>query len=229
MTNVAATRAEFDRLAALESIGALRHSEDSFGWLLARLPARVERIAEVGCGAGTLTTLLARRASHVLAIDLSPEMLRLARERCELNRNVSFEEADADEWSPAAGAFDAVVSVATLHHLHAERVLPRWAAALRPGGVLLVVDVLDRPGIAHLAVNAVAAAWSGWRRWRRTGSPFADARVRAAWAAHERFDRLPTIGDARRSAEALLPGARVRHHLLWRYSIEWRAPTRVNR
>ena len=55
----------------------------------------------------------------------------------------------------------------------------------------------------------------------RTGRLTKDRRVVAAWREHERFDRLLTIAEARRQAHAHLPGAQVRQHLLWRYSIRW--------
>ena len=217
----AALRSEFDRLAAFEGLPDLSHSDHYIPWLLGQLPRPLGQVAEVGCGSGTLTASLAPAAGHLLAIDLSPAMVRLARERCARWPNVTFEQADANAWAPAPRSLDAIVSVATLHHLEPRVVLPRWAAALRPGGMLLVLDVLNRPGLLNLPVNAVATLRSAWLRWRRTGRPLADRRVRAAWAEHERFDRLPTLAEARRQARARLPGARIRHHLLWRYSIRW--------
>ena len=45
----------------------------------------------------------------------------------------------------------------------------------------------------------------------------------AAFEGPGALDRLPAMREARRQAYAWLPGARVRHHLLWRYSIRWQA------
>ena len=45
----------------------------------------------------------------------------------------------------------------------------------------------------------------------------------AAFEGPGAFDRLPAMREARRQAHAWLPGARVRHHLPWRYSIRWQA------
>ena len=221
----AALQSEFDRLAAFEGLGDLGHSDHYLPWLLGQLPRPLGQVVEVGCGSGMLTALLAPAADRLLALDLSPAMLRLARERCARWPNVTFEQTDANAWEPAPRSLDAIVSVATLHHLESEVVLPRWAAALRPGGMLLILDVVTRPGVRNLPVNAVAMLCSVWLRWRRTGRPLADRRVRAAWAAHERFDRLPTLAEARGQARAWLPGARIRHHLPWRYSIRWQSGT----
>ena len=223
MSDLEALRSEFDRLATLEGREAFNHSDHLFPWLVRQLPPRMADVVEVGCGSGALTAALAPVAGRLLALDLSPEMLRLAHERCARFPHVVFEQCDANAWHPAPRSLDAVVSIATLHHLEAAVVLPRWAAALRPGGVLLILDVLDRPRLADLPRNAIATLLSGWLRWRRTGRPWVDPGIRAAWEAHARFDRLPTLAEVHRQAHAWLPGASVRHHLLWRYSIRWQA------
>ena len=224
MTDVAAIQSEFDRLAAVEALETFSHTEVYAPWLLGQLPRRVESLVEVGCGSGALTALLAPVASRMLAIDLSTAMLQLARTRCARWPHVAFRQGDAHHWEPEPRSLDAIVSVATLHHLDAAVVLPRWVAALRPGGTLLLLDILNRPDPSHLPLNVVAAGWSRWLGWRRTGHLRDDPRVRDAWEAHARFDRLSTIGGARELARRYLPGGRVRHHLLWRYSIRYRAP-----
>jgi len=224
MTDAAAIQSEFDRLAAIEALATFSHTDVYFPWLLGQLPHHATDLAEVGCGSGALTALLAPIASRLRAIDLSPAMLELARTRCVQWSHIAFEQVDANTWDPEPQSLDAIVSVATLHHLDPGVVLPRWVAALRPGGMLLVLDVLTRRGLSHLPVNALAALSSRWLRWHRTGRLREDPRVSDAWEAHARFDRLPTIGGAQEMARAYVPGARVRHHLLWRYSIQYRAP-----
>ena len=223
MQDVAALRSEFDRLASVEQSGAFNNTDAYLPWLVSQLPRRVERLAEVGCGGGALTAQLAPIAGEILAIDLSAAMLELAKVKCASWPHVSFRQLDAHAWNPEPRSLDAIVSVATLHHLDAGAVLPRWAAALRPGGTLLILDVLTRPGLSQIPVNALAFASTHWLRWRHTGRLREDALTRAAWEAHSRFDRLATLAEARRIARTYLPGARVRHHLLWRYSIRYLA------
>jgi hypothetical protein len=48
--------------------------------------------------------------------------------------------------------------------------------------------------------------------------------VRDAWVAHAPNYVYPTLAQVREVCDRVLPGARVRRHLLWRYSIVWRAP-----
>ena len=58
----------------------------------------------------------------------------------------------------------------------------------------------------------------------KTGRFRAPREVRAAWEEHGRDEIYPTVPAVRRVCERVLPGARVRRHLLWRYSIVWRKP-----
>jgi hypothetical protein len=45
--------------------------------------------------------------------------------------------------------------------------------------------------------------------------------VRAAWAAHERHDLYPTMTEVHTLCASVLPGAKIKKHFLWRYSIVW--------
>ena len=46
--------------------------------------------------------------------------------------------------------------------------------------------------------------------------------MRAAWDAHGATDRYLSVGEVRRAAAEVLPGARVRRLLFWRYALVWR-------
>jgi protein-L-isoaspartate O-methyltransferase len=61
------TEAELDRLAQFEHAVGFDHSVHCYRWLLGRIPSNAARVVEVGCGTGTFTAILARRAGHVLA------------------------------------------------------------------------------------------------------------------------------------------------------------------
>ena len=78
-TPTEAIRVDFDLLAA-HSTDAWDHNSHYYSFLLAQLPRRCARALEIGCGTGAFARLLARRADHVLALDLSPEMIRVTRE-----------------------------------------------------------------------------------------------------------------------------------------------------
>ena len=205
-----AIRDDFDRIARL-----LAGREDALEPRERRLVARVPDgadVLDVGCGTGAAARALAARAHRVVAIDLSPEMIRVARARSAHVGNLEIHLGDFLAWH-RRDRFDAVVSFAALHHMPFELALARMADALRPGGRLLVLD-LCAGGLVYDAVSAVrrAPAPLGVRR---------DPALAAAWAAHAEHDHHLTIAEVRARAAPILPGARIRRHLGWRYSIDW--------
>ncbi|WP_158103773.1 class I SAM-dependent methyltransferase, partial [Crossiella equi] len=72
---------------------------------------------DLGCGAGRFVDLLADRCQQVLAVDASPRMVELARDRHD-RPNITYRVEDLWRLTPAReGRFDVVLSVNTLHHL----------------------------------------------------------------------------------------------------------------
>ena len=219
-------RSDFDHIARLtEEAGEPGRAERARhqDFLLRHVPRPCETALEIGCGTGELARRLAERAGHVLAVDLSPEMIRIARERSAGDPDVEYRVADVTTWPFAPAAFDCIATVATLHHLPAAQLLRDMQESLRPGGVLLVQDVLDRPGLRALPRNALAAAVRHLRRIRG-GDRREPPALRAAWAQHGRGESYLRMAEVRSLCAAELPGALVHEHLLWRFSIVWRKP-----
>ncbi|MDI3403501.1 trans-aconitate 2-methyltransferase [Streptomyces cavernicola] len=104
-------------------------------------PSKAPRIADLGCGPGNVTVLLADRwpTAHITGFDSSPEMLAKATELAGPTPgggHLDFQPADAAHWVPDE-PFDLIVSNAALQWVpdHAES-FPAWIDALRPGGTL---------------------------------------------------------------------------------------------
>ena len=99
-------------------------------------PDPVRSVVDLGCGPGTLTTMLADRwpDADVLGLDSSPEMI--ARARGLDDPRVTFAVADLRDWEPEAPV-DVLVSNATLQWVpgHLD-LLGRLVAVVRPGGTL---------------------------------------------------------------------------------------------
>src|SRR5687767_6102099 len=84
---------DFDRIALLSNDN-WNHNAQYYGYLMGRIPEQCRQILEIGCGTGKFSRLLAQRAEKVLAIDLSPQMIRLAQERSKLYPNIDFVKSD---------------------------------------------------------------------------------------------------------------------------------------
>jgi ubiquinone/menaquinone biosynthesis C-methylase UbiE len=157
-----------------------------------------------------------------VALDLSPQMIQVARERSKRYSNVEFQVADATTWEFPLGEFDCVASIATLHHLPLEEMLLKMKGALRPGGALVVLDLYQAAGLGDVLTSVAAMPVHLGLRLLKTGQLREPREVREAWAEHGKNDVYSTLPQIHRICERVLPGARIRKHLLWRYSIVWR-------
>lgn len=97
-------------------------------------------VLEFGCGTGSTALLHAPRVKHILATDIAPRMIEIAKDKATAQGvgNVTFECAAIDTFSAAPQSFDAVLGLNILH-LVADRdqVIARVHRMLRPGGVFV--------------------------------------------------------------------------------------------
>ncbi|MBX3116185.1 MAG: class I SAM-dependent methyltransferase [Cryobacterium sp.] len=146
-------------------------------------PGSGQSLLEIGCGAGRMTWALASRAGKVIASDVSPEMLKLAKEHLADRKNIEFLELTGDGKIPIPDeSVDFVFSYITMQHVPAveaqERYLTESVRVLRPGGRGLIQfrrsglapRVLDWVGhFAHAlgGRRTLRAEWRGARVSRR--------------------------------------------------------------
>ncbi len=132
--------------------------------LIAALPpGPLGRLLDIGTGTGRLLELLGPRAASALGIDASRAMVALARTR--LNRarlaHCAIRLMDMYRLSLADAAFDVVTLQMVLHHAEDPgAVLVEAARVLRPGGLIVIVDLAahDRPDM----VERLAHRWPGF-------------------------------------------------------------------
>ncbi len=109
--------------------------------LISKLPAAPARIADLGCGTGTLSVLLADRGYRVEGLDFSPEMVKRAEIKAAGRANVSFLRGDASDPPMASGSFDVVLSRHVLWAMpDPTTALVRWIDLLKPAGLLVLVE-----------------------------------------------------------------------------------------
>jgi ubiquinone/menaquinone biosynthesis C-methylase UbiE len=191
------------------------HNTHHHRLLLRLLPARPGAAVDIGCGDGSFAALLGERCGTVLALDVDPVQVEIARGRCAVQPNVRVEQGDFLAAGLPAGGFDAVTALASLHHMPFRAAAEEVARVLRPGGRLIVLGVwTDRGAVSAVLPNVVSAAMNIVLRWSRGPDVMCAPVV------------MPTMSlrEVRRSAHHLLPGARIRRRVLWRYTLTWVKP-----
>jgi len=113
-------------------------------WALVPLLPRADKVVDIGTGTGGMLPLLGEFADAILAVDISKEMLRHARQRAKSLglTNVEFLKADLHDLPIDDASVDAAFSTLVLHHApHPARAVQEMARILRPGATLVVVDL----------------------------------------------------------------------------------------
>jgi ArsR family transcriptional regulator len=111
--------------------------------LLSLLPPMV--IADLGAGEGAFSLMLAQRATRVIAIDTSEKMIEVGREQAIRAgvANIEFRQGDMEEVPIEDAMVDLVFFSQSLHHaLHPRRAVDEAWRILRPGGRIVILDLL---------------------------------------------------------------------------------------
>ncbi|HEX4700521.1 MAG TPA: class I SAM-dependent methyltransferase [Pseudonocardiaceae bacterium] len=189
------------------------HNHHYHRWLMRQLPRRFDAALDVGCGSGVLARLLAGRADTVLGVDRDEAIIAQARPAA----NVRYIVADA--LTLPDDHYQVITCVAALHHLPLEPALTRFRDWLAPGGTLVVIG-LTQP--ATIGDHLLAAAAVPANLLVSLAHGKATAPVAMSAPVKTPTTTLPAL---RAQARGILPGARVRRRLFWRYTLVYRHPS----
>jgi 2-polyprenyl-6-hydroxyphenyl methylase / 3-demethylubiquinone-9 3-methyltransferase len=95
-------------------------------------------VLDVGAGAGKISLEVHRRGASVVAVDFSPECLKIIRDRCEGSTRILLVKANAGDLAMACGGIDKAVCTQVIQHIEPEpelqAVLDLISTALKAGG-----------------------------------------------------------------------------------------------
>jgi ArsR family transcriptional regulator len=137
-------------------------SWEAVGRLLLTLAPRLV-YADLGAGEGLISQLLAARAKKVIAVDHSPRMVEVGRDLAKRSglKNLEYRQGDMEQPPIRPGSVDVAILSQALHHaVHPPRALEAAWKILRPGGTLLVLDLVEHAFEA--AREMYADVWLGF-------------------------------------------------------------------
>ena len=189
------------------------HNTAYHPWILSQLRPGM-RVLDVGCGDGLLAAKLA--AAGCRPTGLEPDAAAFARAAARLGGvpAATVQMCDFLSFDAPAQSFDAVLFVASLHHMNARTALRKARTLLAPDGVLLVVG-LTRPAgapdwlteAARVLPAAIGSHLHGERGGGEIGVPTAPA--------------TQTLDELRALSREQLPGAHLRRALYYRVLLSW--------
>jgi ArsR family transcriptional regulator len=121
------------------------------------------RVCDLGSGEGTMSQLLAQRAEHVIAIDISPKMVAYGAELANANGldNLEFRHGDIEDPPVESDSIDLALLSQALHHAAVpQRALDAAFRIVKPGGRLVVLDLLQHQ--FEQARELYADVWLGF-------------------------------------------------------------------
>lgn len=197
------------------------HNEHYHRWIVRRLPATRRAALDVGCGQGALVGVLRERFDRVDGLDADAGMAAAAAARFAGDPRVRITHGPFAQGADG-GRYDAVTMVAVLHHLELEPALAGARDLLAPGGRVLVVGLARAGSRAEVALDVVSVLLN----------PVVGL-VRHPRGARDEEDTGPvmpvrpaaeTYAEVAATARRVLPGARFRRRLFFRYTLEWTRP-----
>lgn len=143
----AAVQQQFHQVAANYRTSSVHaRGVDLAEMLAAAQPRGHERVLDAGCGTGHTALTFAPHVANVVGVDFTGAMLDQARHLADERglHNVDFRLGDVEQLPFARSEFDLVVSRYSAHHWpHPQRALAEFQRVLRPGGRLILSDIVS--------------------------------------------------------------------------------------
>lgn len=193
--------------------GYWTHNTAYHEWILKHI-RNGDRVLDVGCGDGLLVQKLAKACYYVIGVEPHvPSALR-AQERLEKVKNAAVENISFEEYPAGKDTMDAIIFVASLHHMDLEACFCKAKELLAPGGQLLIVGCSKPDRFADFIIECLRVVPAKLGSWIHGEKNKGDIGVPV-----QRPDL--SLRQIRDIADIYLPNVKVRRGLYYRYLLSW--------
>lgn len=178
------------------------------------LPSDAQIILDAGCGSGSTTFGISGDHRYVVGVDISHEMIKLAKQnQAQGNKNgIDFLIADLDFLPFKNDSFDFAMSIAALHHTDLNNSLPGLVRITKQQGTILVRDlVVNRPSLQgiwlwHVFLALLSIPFLIKRKGLRNAWRLLSFELNPAWIKHKLNQHLLSPIQFESNYKRLLPG-----------------------
>jgi 2-polyprenyl-3-methyl-5-hydroxy-6-metoxy-1,4-benzoquinol methylase len=190
------------------------HNTHYHDYLLRQLPMKIDRALDIGCGLGMFARKLAQRSEIVDAIDIDSTVLKEALNQYPAS-NIYYQQANFIEADLSEDSYQAIVAIASMHHMDLGETLQKMKLLLRPSGMLLILGLYREKTILDYIYSAISIPLNLiYLNWHRSSNEELSD-IAPTHLAQLLFKQIESV------ANSLIPGFKIRRHLFWRYSLIW--------
>ena len=189
------------------------HNSAYYPWVQKKTSS-CRTVLDVGCGDGSLALFLDDGTKRIVGIDSAHHCIEKARS-VENGGTVEFICCSFKDFTQNT-SFDAVVFVASIHHMDMTKALQKAKSLMAPGGKLLIVGLAKPSTIIDWALEVARVLPS------KILSAFHHMQASEELSLPTAYD-YPTMKEIRRIVKIELPRAKIHYALYYRYLLEWSA------
>ncbi len=170
------------------------------------------KILDVGCGNGSLAMFLRTPNNRVIGIDPSLSIEKAK----ELNtyNNVEFIQTSFESFNSSEVKYDAIIFVASIHHMNMRDSLVKAKELLSKGGILIIVGIAKPSNFLDWLVEAIRVVPNAVISFIKKNTTSEDLDINVSYA-------FPSMNEVRRICTDTLPGYKLKYGLHYRYLLTW--------
>lgn len=181
-------------------------------WVTKKVGKRIS-ILDVGCGDGTLAQYLRTADNNILGIDISDSAIQKANKKNSYS-NVSFLQTTFEDFQENNKKFDAIVFVASIHHMDMINAIDKAKKLLTKNGVLIIVGLAKPSSLSDWIVELARIIPSRIISVIKKNTTSEELNIDVSYD-------FPTMNEVRQILNEKLCGYTLRYGLHYRYLLTW--------